>query len=248
MAKEPLKELDEELGGFGKFQKFVCAVPGCDNFSSSEDLSYQQDFLNFTTPSYTSTGSSYSSCQRYGRDNDSIDTSTCAPSNFDSKIVEDCSEFVYDTSLFQSTLVTEFELTCDRAWMQSLGGSLYMFGMPFGAVLLGYISDRFGRKKGLVLAILVLAIGELGCSFAINFYMYLALRFISGAGSIASFQNSIIPEADKCTRLKGIFSAWPGPNDYQNHVCVTQFRSGPINCRARLDMQQLFRIKEEFEF
>lgn len=84
-----------------------------------------------------------------------------------------------------------------------------MFGMPFGAVLLGYASDRFGRRKGLVMSLLVLAFGELGSSFAVNFYMFLVLRFISGAGSIASFQNSIIPGKSTRTWVYFTFTNLP---------------------------------------
>lgn len=88
--------------------------------------------------------------------------------------------------------IFQFDLTCNRAWMQSLGGSLFMFGMPFGAVLLGDLADRIGRKKGIVVCLLILVLVEMIGAASVNFYMYLAMRFLSGASAIAAFQTTFI--------------------------------------------------------
>jgi len=35
----------------------------------------------------------------------------------------------------------QFDLVCDREWMQTLGSTAYMFGMLFGGIFLGNLAD-----------------------------------------------------------------------------------------------------------
>ncbi|KAK4316267.1 hypothetical protein Pmani_012560 [Petrolisthes manimaculis] len=53
-----------------------------------------------------------------------------------------CNSWVYDDSVFTSTLVTEFNLVCDRRWMMATVQASYMSGLLIGSLVMGQLSDR----------------------------------------------------------------------------------------------------------
>lgn len=60
---------------------------------------------------------------------------------------------IFDTSQFTSTVPSEFNLACNRAYLNSLATSLSFIGLFFGAMMAGYFSDNYGRKITIVVAI-----------------------------------------------------------------------------------------------
>ena len=68
----------------------------------------------------------------------------------------DKSELVYDTSVVESSVVSEYGLTCDDHYLRSLVGSTYMLGMLFGSIIFGIVSDRFGRITALICAVVTM--------------------------------------------------------------------------------------------
>ncbi|XP_063877911.1 organic cation transporter-like protein isoform X2 [Scylla paramamosain] len=61
--------------------------------------------------------------------------------------IEECVEFVFDNSTFSSTITSEFNLACDRAYLQTFFQSTYMFGNLLGSPVSGFLADKYGRKK-----------------------------------------------------------------------------------------------------
>lgn len=53
----------------------------------------------------------------------------------------DCVEYEY-YSEFESTIISEWKLICDRAWMANFTQSMCMFGVLVGSIVFGFISDR----------------------------------------------------------------------------------------------------------
>ncbi|KAF2344148.1 Major facilitator superfamily domain [Trinorchestia longiramus] len=62
------------------------------------------------------------------------DTEKCGPGH------------VFDTSVFRSSIITDFDLWCVSPFTRSLAGMSYMLGMLVGAFVLGDLSDRIGRR------------------------------------------------------------------------------------------------------
>jgi MFS family permease len=58
---------------------------------------------------------------------------------------------------------------------------VFNFGVMFGAILFGFLSDKFGRKKSFIFALVAQAF--IGCATAAspNFYVFTVLRFLVGA-------------------------------------------------------------------
>ena len=83
-------------------------------------------------------------------------------------------------------------MTCDNSWLAPMAGSAYMLGMTFGAIIIGDLSDRFGRKLGFLVSILLMAGGGLICAASVNNIMFLIFRFLSGAGGVGLYQVTYI--------------------------------------------------------
>ncbi len=81
----------------------------------------------------------------------------CEASNFNSSSSSPCdSGYVFDLSVFPATLATDESLVCDSQWQEQLLGTLMMLGLLVGSVLGGWLSDRIGRKRTLLIAVLVM--------------------------------------------------------------------------------------------
>lgn len=53
-----------------------------------------------------------------------------------------CLQYEYDTSPFQNTIVSEWDLVCEKQWMASFTQMVLQFGILLGSILYGYLSDR----------------------------------------------------------------------------------------------------------
>lgn len=70
-------------------------------------------------------------------------------------------------------------------------GSYSLFGMMFGAMVLAPIADRFGRKKVLIICMLLFSIFTLGAGIAPNITSFTVMRFIAAIGMGALMPNLI---------------------------------------------------------
>lgn len=58
-------------------------------------------------------------------------------------------ECEFDRTYFGNTIVTEWELICDRGYLASLTQTVFLIG-TLSTFLVGYFSDVYGRRKVLV--------------------------------------------------------------------------------------------------
>ncbi|XP_001628786.3 organic cation transporter-like protein [Nematostella vectensis] len=78
------------------------------------------------------------------------------------------------------TIVTQFDLVCDNSFHAWLANSMLFFGWALGAIILGMIADKYGRRSVLFpSAACVIAI-TFSMSFAQASWVVIALRFFSG--------------------------------------------------------------------
>ncbi|XP_053305479.1 solute carrier family 22 member 20-like [Spea bombifrons] len=99
--------------------------------------------------------------------------------------------WVYDNSVFSSTIVTEWNLVCNFRKMRQIAQSIYMAGVLVGAVLLGSLSDRFGRKALLIGSYLLMAVSGTCVAFLPSFVNYCVFRCLCGIAFSGIVLNTI---------------------------------------------------------
>ncbi|XP_059811405.1 solute carrier family 22 member 6-A-like [Hypanus sabinus] len=99
--------------------------------------------------------------------------------------------WVYDHSQFTSTIVTEWDLVCDRKSLKRMVQSIYMAGLLIGACVLGRLSDKFGRRTLLLFSYLLVAVSGTCAAFSSSFPLFCFWRFLSGVGLSGAIINGL---------------------------------------------------------
>ena len=84
----------------------------------------------------------------------------------------------------------DFQTTTSNA---QLTLSMFMIGLAFGNLFAGPISDSTGRKKPLIIAMIIFTLASLGIVFIHNIWLMVALRFLQGVtgGAAAVISRAI---------------------------------------------------------
>ncbi|XP_045498927.1 organic cation transporter protein-like isoform X1 [Colias croceus] len=151
---------------------YRCVIPECELSNSTE---YSPPWLELALPE----GTQERRC--------SARTPVDACDSF-SEELRPCDHWLYAS---KDTIVAEFNLACQE-WKRTLVGTIHNIGMLVSVPLLGYISDRWGRKKALVLSCtLVGAIGSLK-AFSISYEMYVIVEFLETVAGASAFPAAYI--------------------------------------------------------
>ncbi|AWP05543.1 putative solute carrier family 22 member 7-like [Scophthalmus maximus] len=194
-----------ELDGFGKFQlwmillmviprvtlpfhflmnNFIAAVPShhCDvstlddgdifrNLSQAERLAVGVPVQEDGTPS---------SCQMFAEPQYHLLLNS---SNVTDLPTVPCQNgWVYDNTSFKSTLATEWDLVCDKRRVNKATATIFFMGVMLGAAVFGYLSDRFGRKRGLMISYVMTTVFGFASAFSKTFTIFAVTRFLTGFG------------------------------------------------------------------
>ncbi|XP_035218747.1 organic cation transporter protein-like isoform X2 [Stegodyphus dumicola] len=93
-----------------------------------------------------------------------------------------CTKWHYDTSYTSQTLVSEFDLVCDREWLVSLAKSIYMIGFLISVIFFGQLSDWIGRLPTIAISYVVSCISLLLSLLSTSYLMFVILRFFQAFG------------------------------------------------------------------
>lgn len=162
-----INEMITIVGEYGLFQKIVNFMFCLTMFPVLTPLL----IMYFCTDSPTWTCALNSTaCTNYNKTYSSHDELRCALSRED---------WVYTTPRDHS-IVTEFDLICDRKILTNLPTSLLFLGFMFGASILGSFADNYGRKITLYVSLTIVLFFGFISSFSGNIYVFLVFRFIVG--------------------------------------------------------------------
>ncbi|XP_034825531.1 solute carrier family 22 member 1-like [Maniola hyperantus] len=102
-----------------------------------------------------------------------VEGDLCSPANSTRK----CSEWDYDDP---DSFVAYFQLACQE-WKKTLIGTVHNIGSMCGLLLIGPLSDWFGRKPIAVLTGVLGAVFGTFRSFSPGYWFYIAMEFLEGA-------------------------------------------------------------------
>ena len=80
----------------------------------------------------------------------------------------------------EKTIVSEWHLVCDRNWLGKATMSVLMLGFLLGALVLGRVADRLGRKSTLMIVLWGLITCNYISSSTDTFNVYMMSRFLVG--------------------------------------------------------------------
>jgi MFS transporter, AAHS family, 4-hydroxybenzoate transporter len=93
--------------------------------------------------------------------------------------------------------------------------SAALFGLAAGALSAGPLADRLGRKRVLVVSVLVFGLACLGSAFAADLSQLTMLRFVTGVGLGAAMPNAVTlmseycPQRRRATMTNTMFCGFP---------------------------------------
>ena len=93
-------------------------------------------------------------------------------------------------------------------------GSVALFGMMIGAMALGSLADRYGRKKMIALCLVLFSLFTFLCGFAQNPPQFAIMRFIAGVGIGGAMPNLVAmmaeysPKRMRSTMVSLMFSGY----------------------------------------
>ena len=137
----------EDVGGLGRYQFIMFNILAITSFKTSMDI--QIMVLQCYAPSFTCL-SFFNSSQAHGNATGKLNYNMSC----DALVNNTCLDFEYDKSMIHSSLVTEYDLVCDRSWWTLVFQNAFFIGNGLGMIF-GTLSDRIGRRNILIISCLL---------------------------------------------------------------------------------------------
>ncbi|XP_055328794.1 beta-alanine transporter-like [Paramacrobiotus metropolitanus] len=93
----------------------------------------------------------------------------------------------YDRTDWESTIVTEWDLVCDKELYVTYAYTINGAGGLLAMFLLGYVADHYGRKISYFLTFGMMMLASIATPFSPNYAWFCVFRFIVGGGIGWSF-------------------------------------------------------------
>ncbi|XP_037603940.1 solute carrier family 22 member 5-like isoform X2 [Sebastes umbrosus] len=199
--------------GFGAFSVvFLTAIPS--HHCLVPEVNLTQDWRNATIPREVVDGKREPSrCSRYRQDVvRNLSAQGLIPGrdvNLTDLEQEGCVDgWIYSKDIYQSTIVSEFDLVCSDHWKQPFTSSLYFLGVLVGSFFSGQLSDGFGRKPVFFATMAVQTIFTFVQMFSPSWTVFSILLFISGLGQISNYVSAFVLGSEILTgNVRVLFSS-----------------------------------------
>ncbi|KAK5887845.1 hypothetical protein CesoFtcFv8_016406 [Champsocephalus esox] len=98
----------------------------------------------------------------------------------------------YRKDIYQSNIVTEWDLVCDDQWKVPFASSTLFVGYLFGSLISGHVSDRFGRKKVVFISLVAQSVAVMLQSFSHSWQMFCVTFLFVGASQISLYISAFV--------------------------------------------------------
>ncbi|XP_059208236.1 organic cation/carnitine transporter 2-like [Centropristis striata] len=114
----------------------------------------------------------------------------------------------YSRDIYQSTLVSEFDLVCSDQWKQPFTSTVYFLGILIGSFFSGQFSDKFGRKPVFFVTMALQTIFTFVQIFSPSWTVFSILLFFSGLGQISNYVSAFVLGSEILTgNVRVLFSS-----------------------------------------
>lgn len=104
---------------------------------------------------------------------------------------QSCNSWKFDETYYATTLTEDWSMVCDRSYLRQNVQIVYFSGYIFGALLLGYLADRFGRRPIMLSSFILIILGGIGSAFGpqesfgftTSYVIYTVSRFLIACGT-----------------------------------------------------------------
>ena len=127
----------------GTPQDYRCFVPECDNPDKGAVV-VREEWISQIAPPFK--GDGFSKCEMLQSPYRECGDNRSVRIKWDEAPLQNCDDWVYDTSDYDRSVVMEYDLVCDKNHWKSLLGMLNAVAVGVGASIIGFMSDKFGRK------------------------------------------------------------------------------------------------------
>ncbi|KAG0727277.1 Organic cation transporter protein [Chionoecetes opilio] len=130
------------------------------------------------------------------------------------QVTQDCVEFDFDNSTFATTFTSEYNLACGRGYLQTAFQSMYMFGIFVAAPINGLLSDKYGRKRMVVIGAVGYLVLGIASAWLPSLSTILAARFVMGClHAVCSYTSyvlmvEVIEPKMRTAAGFGIYNVW----------------------------------------
>ncbi|KAL4719754.1 hypothetical protein ACJJTC_013314 [Scirpophaga incertulas] len=105
---------------------------------------------------------------------------------------KDCERYDYDTGPFDRTIVSEWDLICEKRWLTSFTQMVLQFGILIGSIVFGFMSDRFGRKITFLVSVTTLIAFGFAIPFSPSYVFFTTFRFFLGMATAGTMVVSFV--------------------------------------------------------
>ncbi|XP_051269358.1 solute carrier family 22 member 13-like isoform X1 [Dicentrarchus labrax] len=127
--------------------------------------------------------------------------------------------WVYYNMLYEATIITDFDLVCDRANLVQVIQAVLLAGILFGSLIFGPFAESFGRRRATQIPAVIMFVFIVTTALCPNVYLYLVSQFLVGFGAGGYRVNCII-----------LATEWIGMSKRSWGVCVTQLFGAVGQC------------------
>uniref|UniRef100_A0A8C3GVL4 Solute carrier family 22 member 7 n=1 Tax=Corvus moneduloides TaxID=1196302 RepID=A0A8C3GVL4_CORMO len=172
---------------------FLAAIP-----SHHCAIPHQEAFVNLTMEEVLlisiprKPDGTFSSCEMFSQPQfHLLLNSSLQPEN--KSIIQHCQHgWVYDHSQFTSTISTQWDLVCEQRGLNQATATFFFIGVTMGAMVFGYLSDRFGRKTMLQLSLVCSVVFGMLSAASVSYTMLAITRTLTGV-ALSGISLIVVP-------------------------------------------------------